>query len=144
MPIIKKSNGWYWGGKGPFLTKSKALQVAKAAHASGFKEDDDLEEKRQKGLIVALDYHNTYSADPKFWDTFIYLCKMRKWDVYCITHHTGEQQNQNLLDSIGKILPHDHIIFTKGKAKEPFVKEMGIEVDIWIDNNPIHITQDPT
>ena len=85
MPIIKKSNGWYWGGKGPFLTKSKALQVAKAAHASGFKEDDDLEEKRQKGLIVALDYHNTYSADPKFWDTFIYMCKMRKWDVYCIT-----------------------------------------------------------
>jgi hypothetical protein len=38
MPIVRKQDGWYWGSKGPFSTKSKALQVAQAAHASGFKE----------------------------------------------------------------------------------------------------------
>lgn len=38
MPISKKSDGWYWGSKGPFDTKQKALQVGQAAHASGFKE----------------------------------------------------------------------------------------------------------
>ena len=40
MPIIKKSDGWYWGKSGPFPTKIKALQVGQAAHASGFKETE--------------------------------------------------------------------------------------------------------
>lgn len=39
MPISKKSDGWYWGSKGPFATKQKAIQVGQAAHASGFKEE---------------------------------------------------------------------------------------------------------
>lgn len=39
MPINKKSDGWYWGSKGPFATKQKAIQVGQAAHASGFKEE---------------------------------------------------------------------------------------------------------
>jgi hypothetical protein len=38
MPINKKSDGWYWGSKGPFDTKQKAIQVGQAAHASDFKE----------------------------------------------------------------------------------------------------------
>ena len=138
MPYTKTDQGWMWGRQGPFPTKQKAINVAKAAYASGFHE-----EKRQKDLCIALDYHNTYSADPKFWDTFIYMCWMRKFEVYCITHHTGEKQNEKLMDSIGKILDKDHIIFTMGKAKMDFVKKLGIEIDIWIDNNPIHIIQDP-
>ena len=138
MPYRHTDKGWFWGSKGPFATKQKAIDVARAAYASGFHE-----EKRQKDLCIALDYHNTYSADPKFWDTFIYMCWMRKFEVYCITHHTGEKQNEKLMDSIGKILDKDHIIFTMGKAKMDFVKKLGIEIDIWIDNNPIHIIQDP-
>jgi hypothetical protein len=138
MPYRKTDQGWFWGSKGPFDTKAKAIQVARAAYASGYHE-----EKRDKNLSVALDYHNTYSADPKFWDTFIYMCWMRKWDVYCITHHVGEKQNEKLMDSIGKILPKDCIIFTMGKAKQDYVDSIGLKIDIWIDNNPIHIVQDP-
>jgi hypothetical protein len=37
MPLTKKQSGWYWGSQGPFDTKAKALQVARAAHASGYK-----------------------------------------------------------------------------------------------------------
>ena len=37
MPLIKKQSGWYWGSQGPFDTKAKALQVSRAAHASGYK-----------------------------------------------------------------------------------------------------------
>jgi hypothetical protein len=138
MPYRKTDQGWFWGSKGPFDTKAKAMQVARAAYASGYHE-----EKRDKNLCVALDYHNTYSADPKFWDTFIYMCWMRKWDVYCITHHTGEKQNQKLMDSIGKILPKEYILFTMGKAKQDYVDSIGLEIDIWIDNNPVHILHTP-
>lgn len=38
MPIVKRDDGWYWGGKGPFPTKQKAAQVGAAAHAAGYKE----------------------------------------------------------------------------------------------------------
>jgi hypothetical protein len=44
MPIVKKQDGWYWGGKGPFTTKQKAIQVGQAAHASGFKEESAMNE----------------------------------------------------------------------------------------------------
>ena len=138
MPIFKKPDGWYWDEHGPFTTKQKVIEFMTLA------KDFPFQEKRDKNLCIALDYHNTYSADPKFWDTFIYMCWMRKWEVYCITHHTGKKQNDKLLDSIGKILDKDHIIFTKGEAKLDYCKEHGIEIDIWIDNNPIHIVQDPT
>ena len=39
MPIVKKQDGWYWGSKGPFATKQKAIQVGHAARANGFKEE---------------------------------------------------------------------------------------------------------
>ena len=38
MPIRKTDKGWYWGSKGPFPSKDKALSVARAAYASGYKE----------------------------------------------------------------------------------------------------------
>jgi len=137
MPIVKKSNGWYWGSQGPFATKGKALAVSVAAHASGFTE------KREKNLCVALDYHNTYSADPKFWDTFIYMCWMRKWDVYCVSHTTDDKEKKDLFDSIGKVIGKKNVILTEGQAKQPYCEKHNIDIDIWIDNNPIHIFQDP-
>jgi len=138
MPIAKKSDGWYWGTQGPFQTKAKALQVSIAAHASGFKE-----EKREKNLCIALDYHKTYSADPKFWDTFIYMCWMRKWDVYCVSHTTDPKEQEDLMDSIGKVVGKNNVIMTNGQAKLPYCEKNGIDIDIWIDNNPIHIIEDP-
>lgn len=37
MPLVKKQSGWFWGSKGPFNTKAKALSVARAAYVSGYK-----------------------------------------------------------------------------------------------------------
>lgn len=37
MPLVKKPSGWFWGSKGPFATKAKALAVARAAYAHGYK-----------------------------------------------------------------------------------------------------------
>ena len=37
MPVKKGRDGWYWGSKGPFPTKSKAEEVGKAAHSAGYK-----------------------------------------------------------------------------------------------------------
>ena len=45
MPIRKTDKGWYWGSKGPFATKQKAIDVGRAAHAAGFKEAVQMDEK---------------------------------------------------------------------------------------------------
>ena len=37
MPLRNVKGKWYWGSKGPFDTKAKALAVARAAYASGYK-----------------------------------------------------------------------------------------------------------
>lgn len=37
MPIRKVKGKWYWGSKGPFNTRKKAEEVAKAAYAHGYK-----------------------------------------------------------------------------------------------------------
>jgi hypothetical protein len=138
MPIVKRPDGWWWGSThGPYDTKQQAVNVAQAAHASGFKE------KREKNLTVALDYHDTYSADPKFWDTFIYMCWMRKWDVLCVTHATDKDELDDLYSSIGKVIGKKNVIETKGQAKLPYCEKHGIDIDIWIDNNPIHIIENP-
>ena len=59
MPLIKKQSGWFWGSKGPFDNKAKALSVARAAYASGYKEDGnqviymDLSESRNKSVNIS-------------------------------------------------------------------------------------------
>ena len=42
MPFRKTDKGWFWGSSGPYPTKTKAIQVAKAAHASGYKEESTM------------------------------------------------------------------------------------------------------
>ena len=43
MPFRHTDKGWFWGSKGPFKTKAKALQVARAAYASGYKEESTMD-----------------------------------------------------------------------------------------------------
>lgn len=56
MPIMKKSDGWYWGSKGPFDTKQKAIQVGQAAHASGYKEGEIMD--KTVGTFISTLLHS--------------------------------------------------------------------------------------
>lgn len=41
MPIRHTDKGWMWGSQGPFPSKAKALQVARAAHANGYQQEEE-------------------------------------------------------------------------------------------------------
>jgi hypothetical protein len=62
MPLIKRQSGWFWGSKGPFDSKAKALAVARAAYASGYKGENDLviamdlSESRDKSVNVSAKF----------------------------------------------------------------------------------------
>ena len=41
MPLRNVNGKWFWGSKGPFTSKAKALSVARAAYAHGYKETNE-------------------------------------------------------------------------------------------------------
>ena len=53
MPLVKKPSGWFWGSKGPFDSKAKALAVARAAYAHGYK-DESIEQQYRAFLEQEL------------------------------------------------------------------------------------------
>lgn len=54
MPFRYTDKGWFWGTKGPFATKAKALQVARAAHASGFQKESIMKYTIQDFVMCLL------------------------------------------------------------------------------------------
>lgn len=54
MPFRKTDKGYYWGSKGPFDTMAKAQQVAKAAYASGYKEESQMDQETVGEFIGTL------------------------------------------------------------------------------------------
>lgn len=60
MPVVKKSDGWWWGSShGPYPTKQKAIQVGQAAHASGFKEESAMNQSIVGEFIGTLLHSGT-------------------------------------------------------------------------------------
>lgn len=54
MPILKKPDGWYWGHSGPYATKQKAVDVGRAAHAHGYKEEAEMTPSATAEFIATL------------------------------------------------------------------------------------------
>jgi len=61
MPFKHTDKGWYWGSKGPFATKQKAIQVAQAAYASGYKDESTMD-KNIIGEFVGTLLHSATIA----------------------------------------------------------------------------------
>ena len=54
MPLVRKPSGWFWGSKGPFDSKAKALAVARAAYAHGYK-GENIEQQYREVLEQELE-----------------------------------------------------------------------------------------
>lgn len=79
-------------------------------------------------MIIALDYDNTYTADPGLWGDFIYSAKSRGHTVKIVTmRHPSEPVPDMRID----------VVYTSRMAKSKVVS-----ADIWIDDSPHWIYQD--
>lgn len=91
-------------------------------------------------LKIALDYDNTFTADRGMWYTIVNIMKASGCDVRFVTFRfesTSKYSNEDILrDSDQVNIP---IIFCNGKQKAHVVKELGFDVDIWIDDSPFFI-----
>lgn len=84
-------------------------------------------------MIIALDYDGTYTADPKLWDRFVSDAVKCGHKVICFTMRYKKEPLPPM--------PCD-VIYTSRKAKKKFSEELGILVDIWIDDKPAWLFED--
>ena len=62
MPIRKTDAGWFWGSKGPFDSKAKALAVGRAAYAGGYNEQQGEGTNESCASFVLTLLHSVTSA----------------------------------------------------------------------------------
>lgn len=80
-------------------------------------------------MNIALDYDGTYTADPALWDAFIRAARSRCHQVHVVTMR-HESEPVRLGEQV------DRIHYTDRKAKLQYMATRGIEVQIWIDDQP--------
>ena len=83
-------------------------------------------------FIICIDYDGTFSAIPELLTDFIVAAKKSGLRVICATMRY-EYEGKEVLESIGKLC---EVIFTSRRAKLAYLKEQGIEPDIWIEDMP--------
>lgn len=76
-------------------------------------------------MKIALDYDETYTADPELWDKFIASCE-GKHEVWIVT----------MRRPTAPIDVNYPVIYTSRQAKMEFCLNIGHIFDIWIDDTP--------
>lgn len=84
-------------------------------------------------MIIAIDYDNTYTADPETFNKVIATFKEAGHDVICVTGRDDGVLGVPVRNSIGKLVS---IIFAGSKWKREAAKKCGSLVDVWIDDMP--------
>jgi hypothetical protein len=87
-------------------------------------------------MNLSLDFDNTYTRDPAFWDAFISLAKRSGHRVYCVTMRSSAEGEE-----VRRYLAHqvESILFTNRRNKQEFCFEHRISIDVWIDDMPYFI-----
>lgn len=89
-------------------------------------------------MNIALDYDDTYTLNPTFWNDFIQRCRAWEFDVRIVTIR------HPLLDEIKKHL-NCPIIYTSGMAKKWWlINNSDWSPDIWIEDRPELILENST
>lgn len=85
-------------------------------------------------MLIALDYDDTFTRDPAAWISFIELMNSHGHVVVCATMRNASQ-------GVPGMPEHVAVIYTFSQAKKPYLRNMGIRPDIWIDDRPEWILQ---
>lgn len=95
-----------------------------------------------KSLIIALDYDDTYTADPVLWANFIITAHNLGHKVICVTARRDTYENREEMNrNFTHFLINIPIYFCNLKSKQREMDDKGVKVDIWIDDSPFAITQ---
>jgi len=84
-------------------------------------------------LIIALDFDDTYTADPDLWSAFVKKAQGNGHYVMVVTYRMASYG----VSDIEAALPGIEIVTTEGAQKRQYLRENGFpEPSIWIDDMP--------
>lgn len=78
--------------------------------------------------VFGIDYDDTYSDDPDLFAQIVSLIKSRGHVAVIVTYRHG------IKDKIPET--GCEVFYTGGTPKAQFMRDAGLEVDIWIDDYP--------
>lgn len=92
-------------------------------------------------MLLAIDYDETYTRDPEFWDQVISLATKRGHSVICATmRSTDTWESEEVIEALADKV--ENIIFTNRKAKFYAVHAAGYMPSVWIDDSPNFVHND--
>lgn len=93
-------------------------------------------------MKIALDYDDTYTADPLMWNWFVEQAEARGHEVFCVTARHGSMLEE-VEFTLGRHLRPDHIISCFNEPKRKVCAERGVMIDVWIDDKPEMVVEMP-
>lgn len=88
-------------------------------------------------MNIGLDFDHCFTEDPDLWLEFIDMSQRMGHKVYIVTMRNEIFEGDYVHEQIDNKCD---IIFTSRNAKRNHVKENhGVEIDIWIDDNPHYV-----
>lgn len=91
-------------------------------------------------MRIALDYDNTYSADPDLWNRFAMDASYRGHEVVIVT---ARDERFDVTAGIQELVNRGWTIYwCRGVAKKWYMHHFGdVDVDVWIDDKPESIME---
>lgn len=85
-------------------------------------------------MIIALDYDGTITRDKAFWKEFICMAQNGGHEIVIITMRYEREP-------IDFDVPCE-VYYTGHAAKKPWCEKCGVNIDVWIDDEPHWINKD--
>lgn len=89
-----------------------------------------------KKLTIALDYDLTFTADPNCFKAIIRCFQSMGHEVLIVTLRVETDRNEGDFFDELKEKYDAPTIFCDGRSKREVCDEKGIDISIWIDDNP--------
>ncbi len=90
-------------------------------------------------MNIGFDYDDTFTRDPEGWTEAIAILRKRGHNVLLVTWRSQDELNPLLISLFGVF---DGYFATNRQAKEKFMYDQGIRIDVVIDDNPRSWLQD--
>jgi hypothetical protein len=88
-------------------------------------------------MLIAIDFDDTLTADAALWQKFIESSTALGHRVVCVTARRDTDDNNETLNDWMRSHGFDLRVYYTGLAsKVDYMKKRGMNVDIWIDDDP--------
>jgi len=97
-----------------------------------------------RGLVISLDYDQTYTAAPGLWRSFVSMATAAGNRVVCISRRENDEANrEELRQAFADLEVSDLILCGSNTQKRDAAAKAGVAVDVWIDDYPEGIVAAP-